>query len=576
MISKIKNNQKFDFFKTKVLNFLEKLKTNRYINLEICIIFLFSLFMVSPIIFNYFYGDDTTVHAANIAVRGLNFSNVFAKILPEIGNNLGYGMGLFYPILPHLLGGLILNCISVFGLGEFAALKIIKFFIVFCSGITMYVLAFKLFKDKRHGLIAALFYISSSYFFVDLFSRDALNESFVFIFIPLIFLGIYYLFLENNKLLFYLCFVLGYVGMMYSHLVMSVWFTIIFVIFLLLFIKDIFKKQNLFSLIVAAFLILILTAPFTVPLIEHMLNGGYVIFNTSLATLTWTLDLKQFFVQVVNITGNRNYLYVNFNIVVILLSLMSFLKLLSKKVPLYRKKFIVGFLLVGFVSIFLVCNDTIWCFIPKFLNNLQFPWRLCTFAVFGISLFAVESLDLFYDLFKKKFIPVASLFIIIILSANVYYNMQNIQTVRYLPYNINDGMGWSKEYLPIQTKNNMDYFQTRKEDEIKIEKGKAKVRIIENNVPNMLFYVSNIQKPTTFELPRLYYLGYKIVDENGKQIKYFKNDKGFIAIKLDKDGKYYVSYPGTFNSQIANNVCIFTAVLCVIVIVVKVKKVNNR
>ena len=128
MISKIKNNQKFDFFKTKVLNFLEKLKTNRYINLEICIIFLFSLFMVSPIIFNYFYGDDTTVHAANIAVRGLNFSNVFAKILPEIGNNLGYGMGLFYPILPHLLGGLILNCISVFGLGEFAALKIIKFF----------------------------------------------------------------------------------------------------------------------------------------------------------------------------------------------------------------------------------------------------------------------------------------------------------------------------------------------------------------------------------------------------------------------------------------------------------------
>ena len=576
MISKIKNNQKFDFFKTKVLNFLEKLKTNRYINLEICIIFLFSLFMVSPIIFNYFYGDDTTVHAANIAVRGLNFSNVFAKILPEIGNNLGYGMGLFYPILPHLLGGLILNCISVFGLGEFAALKIIKFFIVFCSGITMYVLAFKLFKDKRHGLIAALFYISSSYFFVDLFSRDALNESFVFIFIPLIFLGIYYLFLENNKLLFYLCFVLGYVGMMYSHLVMSVWFTIIFFLFLLLFIKDIFKKQNLFSLIVAAFLILILTAPFTVPLIEHMLNGGYVIFNTSLATLTWTLDLKQFFVQVVNITGNRNYLYVNFNIVVILLSLMSFLKLLSKKVPLYRKKFIVGFLLVGFVSIFLVCNDTIWCFIPKFLNNLQFPWRLCTFAVFGISLFAVESLDLFYDLFKKKFIPVASLFIIIILSANVYYNIQNIQIVESLSYNINDGMGWDEEYLPIQTKNNMDYFQTRKEDEIKIEKGKAKVRIIENNVPNMLFYVSNIQKPTTFELPRLYYLGYKIVDENGKQIKYFKNDKGFIAIKLDKDGKYYVSYPGTFNSQIANNVCIFTAVLCVIVIVVKVKKVNNR
>ena len=572
MISGFKNSNKLASFKTRTLNFLEKLMTKKYVNLYTIIIFLFSLFMVSPIFFNYFFGDDTTFHAANIAVRGSSLFNTFSKILPEIGNNFGYGIGIFYPMLPHFLGGLILNFISIFGLGEYATLKIIKFIVIFVSGITMYLFASKLFKNKNYGLIASLFYISSSYFFVDIYSRDALNESFVFIFIPLIFLGIYYLFCENDRFKFYLSFIIGYVGMMYSHLVISVWFTLIFILFLLLFIKDIFKKQNLIPLIISAILILIFTSPFTVPLVEHMLNGEYVIFNLKQSSLFWTMDLKRFFVQISDITNGENYLYINFNIIVILLSLVALFKLFTKKVPTYRKKFIVGLLLIVIVSMILVCNDTIWNYTPDFLNNIQFPWRACTFAVFGISLFAVEGLDVFYNLFKKKFVPIASLLIIIILLANVYYNIQNIQIVETLSYNVNNGMGWDEEYLPIETKNNMKYFEKRKDDEIKIEKGNAKVKMIDNDVPNMEFYVTNVKNTVTFELPRLYYLGYKIVDEDGNGIKHFKNDKGFVSVKIDNNGKYYVSYPGTTVYRSAKVVCILTTILCIFIIIFKVTK----
>ena len=574
MIMALKNSNKFASFKTRTLNCLEKLKTKKYVNLYTIIIFLFSLFMVSPIFFNYFFGDDTTFHAANIAVRGSSLFNTFSKIIPEIGNNFGYGIGIFYPMLPHFLGGLFLNFISIFGLEEYAALKIIKFIAIFGSGISMYLFASKLFKNKNYGLIASLFYISSSYFFVDIYSRDALNESFVFIFIPLIFLGIYYLFCENDRFKFYFSFIIGYVGMMYSHLVVSVWFTLIFILFLLLFIKDIFKKQNLIPLIISAILILIFTSPFTVPLVEHMLNGEYVIFNLKQSSLFWTMDLKRFFVQISDITNGENYLYINFNIIVILLSLVALFKLFTKKVPAYRKKFIVGFLLIVIVSMTLVCNDTIWNYTPDFLNNIQFPWRACTFAVFGISLFAVEGLDVFYNLFKKKFVPIASILIITILLANVYYNIQNIQIVETLSYNVNNGMGWDEEYLPIETKNNMKYFEKRKDDEIKIEKGNAKVKMIDNDVPNMEFYVTNVKNTVTFELPRLYYLGYKIVDENGTEVKYFKNDKGFITIKLDKGGKYYVSYPGTLEYQISKMVVVITSIICIIIIILKKEKIK--
>lgn len=575
MISGLKNSNKLASFKTRTLNCLEKLKAKKYVNLYTIIIFLFSFFMVSPIFLNYFFGDDTTFHAANIAVRGSSLFNIFSKILPEIGNNFGYGIGIFYPMLPHFLGGLILNFISILGLGEYATLKIIKFIVIFVSGITMYLFASKLFKNKYYGLIASLFYISSSYFFVDIYSRDALNESFVFIFIPLIFLGIYYLFCENDRFKFYLSFIIGYVGMMYSHLVISVWFTLIFILFLLLFIKDIFKKQNLIPLIISAILILIFTSPFTVPLVEHMLNGEYAIFDTKLPVLYWTLDLKQFFVQISDITKNGNYLYINFNIVVILLSLVALFKLFTKKVPTYRKKFIVGFLLIVIVSMTLVSNDTIWYYTPDFLNNIQFPWRACTFAVFGISLFAVEGLDVFYNLFKKKFVSIASILIIVILLANVYYNIQNIQIVEALPYNVNNGMGWDEEYLPIETKNNMKYFEKRKDDEIKVNKGNAEVEIIDNNVPNMEFKVTDIKGQVTLELPRLYYLGYKIVDEDGNEIKHFKNDKGFVSVKIDNNGKYYVSYPGTTAYRVAKVVCILTTVLCIFIIIFKVTKMHK-
>ena len=576
MLKNIINNKKLQRLKTKITDKLNTLKKNKYINIYLIIIFIFSIYMISPIFFNYFMGDDTTFHASNIAIRGTTFFNLFSKVIPGIGNNLGYGVGLFYPQLPHFLGGLILNIISFLGFKEYASLKLIKLLTIFGAGISMYALGFKIFKKQTHGLIASLFYISSSYFFVDLFSRDALNESFVFVFVPIIFLGIYYLFEEKNQFLFYLYFVLGYVGMMYSHLVMSVWFTIILIIFLLLFIKDIFKKQNLISLINAAVLILIFTSPFTVPLIEHMINGKYVIFNAKLSTLTSTFDYKQFLVQIVDITGNHNYLYTNFNIVVIMLSIVSLFKLFTNRIPLYRKKFIIGFLIIGIINIFLACNNTIWYFVPKFLNNLQFPWRLCTFASFGICIFAVEGLDEFYELFKKKFIPIASLLIIIILAANVYYNMQNIRTIKYHTYNINEGMGWGTEYLPIETLKNIEYFNKRKDNKIKIEKGTAKVKIINNEVPNMEFKVSNIKEKVTLELPRLYYLGYKIEDENGHEIKYSKNKNGFISIVVNKEGSYYVTYPGTLGYQISKTIVIITSIVCITIIVLKKRKQNNN
>ena len=50
-------------------------------------------------------------------------------------------------------------------------------------------------------------------------------------------------------------------------------------------------------------------SPFTVPMIEHMLNGEYIVFTREFDILTWTLQLKHFFVQIFDVTGKNNLLY---------------------------------------------------------------------------------------------------------------------------------------------------------------------------------------------------------------------------------------------------------------------------
>lgn len=570
MFTKIKN--KISVAKNNLKNVFGDLKTRKYINIYTIVIFIFSIFVFSPLFFGYINGDDYAFHVANINARSSDFSYVFAKILPEIGHNLGYGIGLFYPCLPHVLASSILSIVSLFGFDFLLALKITKFLIILCSGLTMYLLATKLFKNKQKGVMSAIFYLSSSYFFVDMYSRDALNECFVFIFMPLVFLGLYYLFRENNKLIFYICFILGYVGLMYSHLVLAVWFTLFLIIFLLLFLKEIFKKQNLVPLIIASMLILIFTSPFTISLVEHMINGEYTIFTMPGNQLHWTLSIKYFFLPFFDYTSKQNYLYVTFNIIIILLGLCALIRIFKKKVPKNRVKFIIGFLIIGILGMFFTSCDTIWPYIPEFLYNIQFPWRTATFATIGICILAVEGLDSFYQLFKKKYIPVASTILIIILSANVCYNMLHIQMLKSFECNINNGMGGQREYLPIETANHLEYFDNREDDKIKIIKGKANVKILKNKIPNMEFKVKNIKKTVTLELPRLYYLGYKITDSKGQEIKNFKNDNGFVAVKIKENGKYYLSYPGTTAYQIAKYICIITIVICVIILILTLRK----
>jgi len=132
----------------------------------------------------YLIADDTIFHTSNILVMADNISinNLIPdKILPTLVNNLGYGVNIFYPMFPHLIGAYLVKFFSIFDIGIVGVMKFIHFMVIVLSGIMMHKYVNTTFKDRRQALVSSIMYISMPYMFTDVFMRGAFNESFIFI-----------------------------------------------------------------------------------------------------------------------------------------------------------------------------------------------------------------------------------------------------------------------------------------------------------------------------------------------------------------------------------------------------------
>lgn len=535
-----------------MIKFMRKISNNNWFYL-FCIVF-YSILLFFPLITQYINGDDTIFHIINIDIYSR--ISLFDKIFPMYANNFGWGIGIFYPGLPHIFAAIILKIIRIFGFGTIMAIKIEKLLITILSGITMYFLTFKVYKSKEKGLIGGVLYLSSSYYFVDIFMRDALNESIIFITTPLIFLGLYYLFNESNIKYFYICFVSGYTIAIYSHLLVTMWFTIILLFFLIFYIKKIFKKEIFKSLIISTLIVIALTGTFIVPLLEHMIIGKWFI---PVYKLAWTLPIKGYIIPDYYKTSSGGLLFIYFSQITILLTIIGIFNLFFKKKYEYDKKFLCGILLFSIISVFLSSQLWFWKQIPRFLSSIQFAWRIVIFSTFGITLFACSSLETIYNFFKDKYRYVLTVFIIVISLIFHYQHVDKVNFTNEVIYNKNYTEEFTtKDYFPIKSKNNLNRIIKYDSNSIKFLNGTADYKIIKNKSPNMKFKISNINEKVEIELPRFYYLGYKIINREGNDIPYKESNIGLIKANISKDGIYELKYVNTKYYKIAKiiKICI--------------------
>lgn len=480
-----------------------------------------------------------------------------------MANDLGYGNGIFYPQLSYYVTIVIFSFMKHIGvvISLITAIKIYEFLILFLSGVFMYKFMKKTFSDKNVGLVSSIMYMTAPYFINDIFIRMSFGEISVFLFLPIIMLSITYI-LNKDYIKFIIFFTLGYVGMIYSHLVLTLFFTILLIIFLIIHIKELFNIKTILSFIISVITVLSITSPFLIPMFEHKVSGDYVVFRDGEMTNIQKIENNRLSMDEIFNKNTDKVVIVYNNIIVLAFSAITLVNLKNIVKDKSRRKFIIGIFIFTLVSIFISSEFVNWRNVPEIFWLIQFPWRMCMFIAFGTSI--IGGLGILY--FKKENFKVLFLIILVIClldaSAVSHYRELRIEPEINRNYvsNIDSfSLGGCREYLPVKSKENIEYLQKRTK-KVEIIDGKANVKIIKNNTPYIKFEIKLDSDSAKIELPRIYYLGYdiKIKDENGniEKLEYYENDKGLIEINLDKSGIITTHYTGTTLNKFANIIAI--------------------
>lgn len=541
---------------------MKKITKHKYIIL----IFLVTLIIFLNLFINpRYYGHDTIFHTANIIElsKTINIKNILGNNIISLKSNpFGYGTWLFYPKLPHLLGAYLYKIFDIY-----TSMKIVYFIITFLSAITIYVLSKKIFNNKKIAFLSSIIYITIPYHICEIYIRDAFAENFMFLAVPLIFLGLYNL-LDNDYKKFYIYFILGYVIGMYSHLVSMVFCTIFVALFILYHHKCFFSKEKIKSLFISTIIVIGLTLPFLTTVIEYKLLNEYTVFLsdsfTNRATLVYrSISFKDLFI------GKPIYddIMPYFNIMTIILTLITTIQVILNKTK-YKSK-LLPMLLYIILLINLVCSKLIWNNIPEIFLMLQFPWRLLVFMSVFISLYAPVCLltDLKINIPKIFNKIIYSMIICLVLIEGVnnikYYSNEEYTEDYVLSSKL--AMGYQQEYLPLKT-NNARYFRTTYLEKRKMEivsDNNTKISIISSSFPNLKFEVKKLKEKTKIEIPRIYYLDYILKDKDGNKVKLTMSKYGMLEADIIKEGKYELYHKNTLIETISNIIGVATLIFVI-------------
>lgn len=522
------------------------------------IILIFAIIFCIPLFspdFNI-YGDDGIQHIARL--MGTTQSIAEGQILPLIMSNFCNGFGYSWNIFYSPITSYIPLIFTIFTNSFEIILKIFMFLITFLSGITMYEFVKKVTKNRYTALLASAIYTFAPYHLTDMYNRVAIAELATFIFIPLVFHGMYNIFnAEEKSFTKSLPLCLGAVGLILSQIVIAMYVAIICFIYLLVNIKKLKDKQVLKILGIDILLILLLTSFYTVPLLEHRISTDYEVFKDGRMERT---DALVFYkvdpIDLVYTEANSLSFEIGLvSIIGLVFTIFAYKKLDDNIKKIYWFSLVAGILCVVFSLRFFPFEK-----LPATLKMLQFTFRLLEFSTFFFAFIAAVNFSLVIKNFKMLDVLVLSVITILLIvplaKKNISYEKKWKEEALWPAVSVNEYTGRvhagcaSFEYLPSKAFEHLDYIKQR-ENKTYILNGSAHIENEEKNGCKMSMDISNVKNDTVIELPYIYYLGYtaQFTDINGdmRELDLYESDNGFVAINLSEDmnGNITVLYNGT-------------------------------
>ena len=505
------------------------------------------------------YRDDGIQHICRIigTEQTLADKQFLPMIMSNLCNNFGYSWNIFYSPLTAYMSVVL----RIFNFSYVNCLKLCMFVIVLLSGLTMYKLTLRITKNKKLATLASIIYILAPYRITDMYIRTALAELASFIFIPIVFEGLYIIVNEEKKSY---KLALGAAGLILTHQVIAMYTAIICFAYLIVFFKKLKSKTVLKNIGVNLSFCLLMTSFYWVGLLQHYFSTSYEVFVPGRMEREEVLIFyKAKFSQLFITSSEQTMIYAIGLLSVIGLVLTP---IAYKKVPEEYKKTYMFFLITGIVLIGMTLKIFPFEKLPQALTILQFTFRLFTFTSFFFAFVVATNFAILIKDFKTLDIVVLltiSILLLVPYKSKLDFNLKDneerlINGVRITENTgrVHAGMA-SMEYLPTKAFKNLKYIANRKDEVIVLDNDEAVISDYTKQASNMNCKISNINKETTIELPYIYYLGYRVY-ANGQEIKYTESDNGFIQINIAQDSQIKVKYLGTNEMLISYAVSIIS------------------
>lgn len=474
----------------------ELLKDEKYF--VILIILIASIFVCIPLMsknadMTY---DDGIQHICRFMGTYQSLQEGQTKIMSNFCNGFGYSWNIFYSPLTAILPLIF----KIIGFSFTGCIKLFMFANVFLSGYFMYICTKKITKKTNIAVLSAIFYILAPYRLTDMYIRNALAELASFVFLPLIFLGLYNIFKIRdekeysksvdilNKENYILA--IGSIGLILTHTVITMYTGIFSLIYVLINVKRLKDKRIIKLLIINILLILVITSFFWVPLLEHKIMANYEVFKPGRMERTevlvaYKLDFYRLF-----FTKSTDYMIYEIGIITIISLLLTPLAVKKIKEKEYYKIYL--FMLIsGIASIIMTLKIFPFEYMPSILKMIQFTFRLLEFSSFFFSIIsAINIVTLSKKIETKEvIILLVAIMVLTIPLKSHLRTLENYDESKLWPaVEVNENTGRvhaglaSFEYLPTKAFENRSYIETRGQNVIALNENSSCQ--IENEVKN--------------------------------------------------------------------------------------------
>lgn len=376
----------------------------------IAFITFLTIYTSTPV-FSYFLqeGDDMVFHLNRIeAIKDSLLTGQFPNRLSSYWNNgYGYPPAVFY-------GELFLYVPALLRILGFSIQAAYKFYIIAVNLMTLLIAYYcfkKIFQKTTPVLIGCTVYALAPYRLSCIFLRSAVGEYTAMAFFPLVFYGLYRIYMEdsNDKNYKYnwIPLVLGCTGILQCHILSCIIVGLFIGLFALFFIKRTLQLKRLCQLCKAGIGAVLLNMWFLIPFADYFRRG----YTSSGANPVGRLNANgAFFSQIFSFfqsgagsshsisesfsyAEERNYALAGFLLIIVLYTLY---RLYQGK---DRSKFSrIGDCSLAFaaISIFMTTIWFPWDFIQQMnslfrtiTQNIQFPWRFLGITCFFLTITAI-------------------------------------------------------------------------------------------------------------------------------------------------------------------------------------------